>query len=1016
MKIDDVSNMTLEEEENQYKMLIKQLPKKMILESIKELLNTQTNVHEGSIPMYMMFANWSIIMQKFVIDENKTQESEYTQFAKSLRVSQDGIKDEKKYIDRITSLEANNDKSFVIAPVTAKEHIFSTVIYKKDEDNYEFIIINKGERPKENHTHEKYIIPQKKLGNIIKYIEGINTRGTASVGDIYADFKKNSNEYVAMLDIASAPQRESNCYYKEMEAGLKYAYSRSFNAFDTITYLDNKIRIPKLPGGTETFQKAVIDKILESSVNNEEKYEEFIKEVKGLVDIYEKNKEFRKRIDEEGINDTYREKILYDIFGKGYVGSNTGKEYLEYCLSKVDERTLNDNIRFFINIIRKNFEEEYIPMLMYSTRYSNFETDFTHVAKNYFDYTKNYNEIEFLERHFPLVSEKIQAMYIEEYKTKNYGVISNADIVNDDSYLEFVLNERLSVCKEVLDMTDYYYVKACVLKKNGYLNEAAMCFKKAYEEIGVYDNAYVEKIRNKYNEVLDVIQKNKDLMGDLKSIEKGYDNKKYILKLKERADLILRAGNDNKALEKYKEIAELIDKSDYRDNIDVIRKIIHLEENLNNTSTALKECDRLLNNLDLEYVPDILDLKGDLLVKDKNNSVAFNVYKDALYGIKRKEKEVSPNSLEERYNLYKFESDVIRKMIDIGVNTGSLKYPAIANMYKKMKTADENALTLLSKMGVDDEVFYTNIENRINNIKYIDDIDIYFIHRNKEIIKHKEELYNDRNIKALGELAKIRRGFSIQGETDEELNDMLREVKEVLPKIDRKNDETYYLEMKYNKAEILYNLGKEQEAEKEIKDISVELKDNMIEDSYLKYLTETISYEVLSKMVEILRENGKSKRAVNILDQVIPQIPDENAKIKASIDRINCLVDANHRSDALIECDNIMPALKENPKELLNYVKIRMLMAELYQEKGKDRYALEIYYKLLKQFPRTKQEYRFITENMNIYKRIDVLKKRLSKEDIVKVETMLKDNEKVKLVQINKDTGKEKNITKGLEF
>jgi len=194
MKIEDVSSKTLEEEEAQYKMLIKQLPKKMIIESIRELLNTQINFHEGSIPIYMMFANWSIIMQKFIMEEQK--ENDCTQFIKSLKMSQDGIKDEKKYMDRIINLEVNNDKSFVIAPITANEHIFSTVIYKKDENNYEFVVINKGLRPNKNHTYEKYIIPKEKLRNIIKHIEGINIKYTASVEDIYKELKNNSSECI----------------------------------------------------------------------------------------------------------------------------------------------------------------------------------------------------------------------------------------------------------------------------------------------------------------------------------------------------------------------------------------------------------------------------------------------------------------------------------------------------------------------------------------------------------------------------------------------------------------------------------------------------------------------------------------------------------------------------------------------------------------------------------------------------------------------------------------------------
>ena len=287
------------ERKQYYKDMINGLGRDAVKSQVMQMLNYDENIGTiGRFPFQTLLLNCVIKLEKYITDSKKEDETSNVNFIKSLDESYDCIADESKVIKTITNLDSDNNSSFVMIPIKSRNHMFSTVVYKNKEGMYEFVVINKGAREvvegepiKEHHTFEKYIIQENNIGRLIDCFNSEN-----STSNIYDMFRFLSNKHEVLKDIDAKNQMIGNCYYKEIEAGLKYAYSRAYNKYELENYISNdrlkkkevKVKVPKFPEGMQNFNVELIKNIRDNIDNDELKI--FIDNV---CDVYMKNKEFR---------------------------------------------------------------------------------------------------------------------------------------------------------------------------------------------------------------------------------------------------------------------------------------------------------------------------------------------------------------------------------------------------------------------------------------------------------------------------------------------------------------------------------------------------------------------------------------------------------------------------------------------------------------------------------------------------------------------------------------------------
>ena len=350
-------------DDNFYDMVLK-LKEEDIENQVKAIVNYEENRASGRLCMATFFANCSNILKEQLKDR---EDNEY--FNRSLDQSLEVIKNfnnYKKIYKRLKALKKGNEKNFILVPIVARGHVFSGIITKNNNDDYELTLINKGNRG-EHLIFEEYIIPEKNIKKIARLCENMDYDTpifNRSIENIYQVVEKYSIGHNKLENIDARNQIVGNCYYKEIEEGLRYIYSKAYNGFE----IQGDKKVPKFPVSTKEFHDKLlynIKNVLEDYNINAKKHnigivrknKELIDFIEDIIIVYDENKrirDFMKKLN--GVPYEEKKKALYSEFNIVEDDFNDIKEKL---LNKVDISTLSEHISFFVNVLIEN--NVYIP-------------------------------------------------------------------------------------------------------------------------------------------------------------------------------------------------------------------------------------------------------------------------------------------------------------------------------------------------------------------------------------------------------------------------------------------------------------------------------------------------------------------------------------------------------------------------------------------------------------------------------------------------------------------------------
>ena len=344
-----------------------------ITNQISQILNYQKNYQTGEKQLVSLLANCGIALKKY----NTNKDTEI--FNKSLDDTVNALNNSAFYEEYLNNLQVNDRKSFIVAPLTSRTHLFTFVFYKRQHKDgkifFEVVAVNKGGLPHErgdgNKLHsmyESYEIPLenlKEVAGMLGYHKNINvnTNEILSTGEVYEKLKNLTinKDWSTLGDTIASPQIVGNCYYKELEAGLKYAYSLAYNRWRLIADNSKCFRVPKWPVETKQFQKTLIENI--KDVIDEFPLDDAAKmrikqHTDKMLTRYEKSKAFKKELAKDKYLDNYK---IFNAFATHFGNSKIttiedlkDKDALKEALRNVDFKTVNKYKDFFLYILEKS--------------------------------------------------------------------------------------------------------------------------------------------------------------------------------------------------------------------------------------------------------------------------------------------------------------------------------------------------------------------------------------------------------------------------------------------------------------------------------------------------------------------------------------------------------------------------------------------------------------------------------------------------------------------------------------
>ena len=518
-----------EEQIYEFKGMLNMIDEDTIKNLSDQVINYAFNETDGNINVFNMFTNCTMVM-KDIFDEEKenirNKDIEFQNkkrtlnmaFCKSLDESGDCISMPIEYKKNIDQLQAGRDDSFILAPILTTNHVFSVAIYRRKDGNYDFIAINKGGRTfdlgagvKKHHPFERYTIEPDNVKNIIPILDVGSHAATKSTAEIYKILSDNAieKEYEELKDIDARGQRVGNCYYKEVEEGLKYVYYRLYKNYEKneIEYIEDynsdvlnkfEYNTPKLPGGTKEFHIRVLENIRKYSDNpNVKEY------VSNLIVTYTKNKTFRDKMKEKSsMTQQEKENIFKEIFGDDTINLKDEMS-LKRCLKNVDERTLQENTELFVNMLKE--AKITVPTIMMSAEIV--ATDFIGASKKYFMQANNREKLNELENVFPDVAKRIR-------KTVDYlefeRVVKQKEMAVDD--LKKLL--ELNLCD--YHKTTVYDILAKDKEKKGDIDGALELYDEALKLVDKKAPLRTEYLNNRIKTIKDKIKREKGPMLKLK--------------------------------------------------------------------------------------------------------------------------------------------------------------------------------------------------------------------------------------------------------------------------------------------------------------------------------------------------------------------------------------------------------------------------------------------------------------------------------------------------------------------
>ena len=416
---------------------LSELSDEQICDQILQILNySSNNLGDDKLDYASLLSNISSVLPSKSVDN---------MFKESLNRSVTCIVKD-LYDVNIPLIEANNPSSFLIAPLTAKDHAFNCLIYKTvangSRPSYKCIVVNKGARGK-HHMYEQYMIPEKYIDDFISII-GYNSQPSFSIEDIYDCLNDIDPNSQSLYNIVSSEQKENNCFFKELESCAKLAYSIS---------TDQPLKNPKWPVSTLQMHRDLLNNIKAQRPS----LSAFIDDIEN---IYTKNKKFRKECEKNpDIKSIEKMEILKKVFDP----NNTVD--IEECIKQLDLENFSNNNTGLRKLCAadKNLNNKYGDII--STLYS-FINDSDDTDKFIEFYQKNNDT-------FPYVFKQLGISYSQKYFDKGVNFINSKDYTNASLYFDKVLAINPNNAQS-------YYFKGLSTAMQGDFENSKQYFNKAF--------------------------------------------------------------------------------------------------------------------------------------------------------------------------------------------------------------------------------------------------------------------------------------------------------------------------------------------------------------------------------------------------------------------------------------------------------------------------------------------------------------------------------------------------------
>ena len=858
-----------------YKHLLSRLSKEHIKNQVLQIINLSDNNMKGRMPIATLCANIFTVLKEQTSERYKDDEHIKTYEDSQEATLECIIKNKKEvYHKNIAQLKPNDTKSFVIAPIFAKGHMFSTIIYKTNE-GYDCIVVNKGSRSG-HHKFEKYSITSNKIDNIVNLFGYNDNTDVLEIEKVYDIFSNYSNRFERITDIEAREQIVGNCYEKEVEEAVKLSTAIAFGTYE-------KMEFPKFNLSEQFYVSEVkIPKWLESTqdmhvkmLSNIKKYcqdKELINFMDETIGMYESNKEFRTKLkDNRNISNEQKKELFIKSFNAGNtvdIDKLKDVNFLKECLKGVTSETLRENRDFFQMLFKEG--QVIIPQFL---KQDMEVKDFEEYAIEMFvngDHAK-----QFLYEYFPAIGAEVNGILVDYYDD-NWKKIDFDMCDENKRFMEFN-RWKIRQAKKLLDKqielncsyANVYTHRAKLEELSGGdkdLNMIRDCYKRAYEIDGGASakeeyKKVLEEIKSKTdsNKVLEEydVAKSRCSNANIDTLEDSKQNLfECTVKVMEQAGI----SGDVSAIEKYYNDAMGLIKDEYYAKLGKVR----IDTLFDATIKAMERASRLGEGKTVEesynYMLDVLQAVHDDINLNDNE---MNEYRARLEQAKLEELLESAISIMEKASKlgdcetveksYVYTTDVLRHVNIDGNKKDEYQDRLMSekqNALERLKDVNSPLRNVNMSKGVEDyKQQLINCENELKKLK-ASNSDILFI---INVMETKADILNV--------LAQVDR--------DEFENYKIQEIEtynEILNNISKDEIDTYLIVN--NKIDALVELGESQAALDECK---------FAFDNYKEHIAE-ILYKMANILacegLEINEEKNKEQRQLEIYEKLCEVDPD----------------------------------------------------------------------------------------------------------------------------------------------
>ena len=766
--------------EESFKKYLGSISEEQIRNQVQQILNYSDNITgEGEYELASLVSNLCIILSEY---------TDSSDFKASLNRSLECLIDF-DILGRLDELEAGNENSFLQVPVYAEGHLFGCVIYRMDENNFEFVLVNKGYRSKldgdgYHDTCEAYMIPRNNLRYIVdNCLTELGFENTLKTEEIYDAFEKKgvrivdygfdqNMEYIFYSDIELMNQKKGNCFYKNEEAALLFAWN---NAMEEGGF--NKEARPISTAELHLRYVDNIRKVVNETWYNYTRKDELLNFLDDIKDIYLKNKKFRDYCEENPFvsADEKRLEIIHIFLGDDYeklknLPENLLDKKLDESLGMMDLQTLNShkevielskNKDVFMDVIFFSYGfymiENSEDVEVISRMYIEFRNEHYDIAKNLFrQMDLQYADIieSFI---FWWPSEDEVERILELNPNSIAGNIYAGLIKGDNKYLDKALelspNSSTSLWARVSfgDIEDDDIYKYMRIADRGIERNGADINLK-YHMVGVKRRLLSEMERTKIEELY-FEEVNKDDKDALTYFNIGMYSW-YLDRFEEAKENFIKAANvDNKYKSMY--AVFLVLEWKHEEAIVPLREILDEDQdNMEALMLKIKIGSGMLNREDIEkkvdkeFLTEMIEDSTriiDLYYKEEEGyycRVSFNMY---AYNNKIDVPNARENALKDSRELYERERYVmtaLRNICNLGEVEEALEKALKKSGYEGMYFAENLLIDLAYKID-SDEVLAGKVEDILKKYITVDNVRYYREMREDMVLfAEYEEEYN----------------------------------------------------------------------------------------------------------------------------------------------------------------------------------------------------------------------------------------------------------------------------------